>query len=261
MANDYSFTHLEPRVLNRLLNFLNQVRSVADIKRLNPAATGSDYWIGDTVAQRLLEYRSQLESQRFEDPSQLGAIPGLGQDKLDELIQMISQPADAAFADAMRQQVLHANFELWFYPVQFNSEEQFLTTAQNPSLFTELIAQEVTRISLEKSGNELISYLVGDLVKRSYLEIIGHDSAAPYAFALWFYKFDADNWFSFNQVLEQTDRYLSGFGYESDRRELRFFKGFSSRGVLASAVSVEDLPVVVNYEEMSITLWIGQLND
>ncbi|MCB0575738.1 MAG: hypothetical protein KDC61_14360, partial [Saprospiraceae bacterium] len=80
------------------------------------------------------------------------------------------------------------------------------------------------------------------------------------AFALWFYRFDADNWFSFERMFQQTSAL---FGYHAVplwEMEMRFFKGFKHR-IFTKLIAPPDLPVLVNYPEHKVTLWVSGLAD
>jgi hypothetical protein len=62
-------------------------------------------------------------------------------------------------------------------------------------------------------------------------------------------------------VRKETEKYLTYHESQGNRLELRFFKGFDQNGLLAEAITVEDLPVVVNYAERRITIWGAGLRD
>jgi hypothetical protein len=82
------------------------------------------------------------------------------------------------------------------------------------------------------------------------------DQAAASGLAGWIYDLDGDNWFDFDQVLSQTTRYLS-----PGRRELRVLQGFDPDGVLAQGLLQKDLPMVVDFDERTITIWTLRLED
>ena len=82
------------------------------------------------------------------------------------------------------------------------------------------------------------------------------------AWRLSSYKVDEDNWFSFDNVSSKTQAYLSDYSYLRDRRELRILKGFHHAGVLVrGGIDIQDLPVVVDYEDRTFTIWSAQLFD
>lgn len=82
-----------------------------------------------------------------------------------------------------------------------------------------------------------------------------------HALALWFLRFDEDNWFSFARILQKTKAYLTDVPSHDARLELRLFKGFNPRGILTNAICPTDLPIVVNYGAETITLITGELRD
>ena len=87
-----------------------------------------------------------------------------------------------------------------------------------------------------------------------YPDVFSSGFLGSYAFALWFMEFDQDNWFSFDVVHKETKKYLNSYSSVSGRRELRMIKGSFPPMKL-------DLPVVVDYMDLSVTVWTGELRD
>lgn len=248
----------------RILHFLNQSFETEQFQQIKPMLeSDKDYWIGDTVAQRIIEHRSQLPTFRYESLDQLQDIPGFGQDKLDDLVTLLDKPADVYFQERMQRNVLPENFPLSFAQITFENEEAFQEAASNTSLFSNLVAEQVAR-SLQNDDNTTfqVPLLAAEILKKSYLDIIDQDYLAPYEMANWFYAFDADNWFSYERVFSECAHYLEGANLYTDRRELRIFRGFPTNLTLASrGISPQRLPVVLNFEEKLITLWWASLFD
>lgn len=247
----------------RIMAFLNKAQTIEEI--IDPAVLkdhdGSGYTIGEEVAGRILETRHNLQFKRFTSFAQLEGISGLGPDKLQDLAFSISPPAAAAFRDRMYANLIRDNWELTPHTTFFKDGNAFLTLANTPSLFTEWVADQVEKLSLDRNNNREAAFLAKQLVKRSWLETWDVSHYGAIALGFWFYRFDADNWFSFDRVREEAEFYLDYYPRIEHRLELRFFKGFPNGGVLVSAITSEDLPVVVNFGEQEITIWTAQLND
>ena len=92
-------------------------------------------------------------------------------------------------------------------------------------------------------------------VKVMPLERFAENGAAN-AFAEWIFRVDGDNWYGFNSLLRETRNYL----VKRDR-ELFMLKGFSPDNVLVDALSTEDLPLVLDLVECTVTLWTLELAD
>ncbi|TAE57125.1 MAG: hypothetical protein EAZ89_04150, partial [Bacteroidetes bacterium] len=280
-----------PRVIRRGLSLLNRFRE-ADAFSIpeytlegEEVPPGADYGIGKVVAQRILDLRETLLGQRFTSFSQLSDIQGLGEDKLDDLLQSSRYPAAEAFRRSMYRGVIMSNFILSYDSIVFEDEKSFLETAimsnfilsydsivfedeksfletaASPQALRSLVAARVAALCYEKYHNQELSRVAPRLLENLPLDTYTVANTAAYALALWFYRFDSDNWFTFDRVLKACMDYLEYYDQWSDRAELYFFKGFDNTWVLADPVTVSDLPFVVNYAEQSITLWTCQLND
>jgi len=87
-----------------------------------------------------------------------------------------------------------------------------------------------------------------------FIDIFKSGFLGSYALALWFMEFDEDNWFSFEEIHTETNKFLNSYSSVSERIELRLIKGSFKPMNL-------DLPVIVNYKDLSITALTGQLLD
>jgi len=141
------------------------------------------------------------------------------------------------FRNGMRSGVLPDCFDLQMYSICFENEAEFLATVSSEAVFADFV------------------YLNwGFPCEGNYIDAFSSGFLGSYALALWFMEFDENNWFPFDSVLTETDRYLNSYSHVSDRTELRLVKGSFSPMLL-------DLPVVVDYREKSVTVWTGHLND
>lgn len=265
-------TSAAPWLQRRILAFVNQARRPEDIVGSGPQARRlqdapdhigqtDGYVIGLTVAQRIIEQRQRLPRQRYEHLDQLLAVPGLGEDKLRDLLHTFGQPADQAFLQDLYGGVLYQNFEVKADTIHIGDEKLFLTTVDQSARFVELVGMRVQALCERRFEQPRACALAVRLLQHCYQERFPSGHVGAYALALWFFGFDEDNWFSFERMHAACDRYLNSYRYVNDRLELRLFKGFENAGILAGGITVPDLPVVVNYAEQKITLWSGQLND
>ncbi len=171
------------------------------------------------------------------------------------------QPAAKVFRAAMYDGVILNNWELEYFTTIFENEAAFQKVIGSKSALADFVATQVEQISHEKYSNSKAAELAGALLRRCYDEHFPDSHYGAYALSFWFYQFDADNWFTFERVQEETEKYLTYYSSWDDRLELHLYKGFDNTGVLVSAVTQDDLPVVINRGERAITIWTCQLND
>jgi hypothetical protein len=141
------------------------------------------------------------------------------------------------FRDGMRSRVLPGCFNLEMFSFLFETETGFLSTVDDEGAFADFV-----RINW------------GFPCEGCYTDAYSSGFLGSYALALWFIEFDENNWFSFDDVLKETAKYLNSYSFVSDRTELRLVKGSFPPMML-------DLPVVVDYREKSVTLWTGELQN
>ena len=141
------------------------------------------------------------------------------------------------FSENMREKVLPESFVLTDSSFSFEDEDEFVAALSNAASFLHFVE--------EKWDYDCT---------RSYSDVFFSGFLGSYALALWFMQFDEDNWFSFDDVHRETEKYLNSYSSISERKELRMIKGSFLPMKL-------DLPVVVDYENMSFTVWTGELKD
>ena len=141
------------------------------------------------------------------------------------------------FIENMRKSILPENFRLEGSTVVFNTEDEFQGAVSESKDFLRFVSNEW--------GYECID---------SYSDVFFSGFLGSYALSLWFMQFDEDNWFTFENVQKEAEKYLNSYMTVAKRRELRLIKGSFLPMNL-------DLPVVVDYEKKSITVWTGELND
>jgi hypothetical protein len=253
---------LLPAMERRLIGFLNHIDDATVLSdairdRHQDGGTG----IGEKVAEHLLKARTELPGRRFGNLKQVEDVPGVGKDKILDLMHAFRQPAAQAFHSGMYNGVILNNWELEYFTSIFEDDTAFQKVIDSKSSLAEFISEQVEQISLERYSNSKAAELAGELVERCYDEHFPDSHFGAYALALWFYQFDADNWFSFDRVLKETEKYLNFYPEWEDRLELHLYKGFDNTGVLVDPVTQVDLPVVINRGERAITIWTCQLND
>ena len=255
--------HLSELVSKRILQFFNNAFQAEQIQHIKPLLdSDSEYWIGDTVAQRILDHKKSLPRRRFESLSQLNGIQGFGQDKLDDLADLVQKSSATSFKERLSTEVLPSNFPVDFAQIKFRDEEEFNQVAENMSNIQSAISKKLEEILLENSNDYRLSKLGANYIEKSYADRILPEYLAPYELATWFYAFDADNWFSYDRVLQVCGEYLDGQSFNTAHRELVIFRGFPTGLVIApGGITPDNLPVVLDYEELHITIWWAQLFD
>ncbi len=248
----------------RILHFLNAVKTIEEITGPNIVQDheGGGYTIGEEVAQRILDKRNSLPAKRFSKIEQLTeGVPGFGDDKLKDLAHSIAIPAAKYFRGKMYSEVIGENWELNHHTVHFADRDAFIEIVENESRFREWVGEQIEQIVLQKLDNPVAARLAKLLVRHYHIEQHDISHFGSFVFAFWFYQFDADNWFSFEKVRLVIEEYLSYYNFYRHRLEFRLFKGFENNSLLAGAITRPDLPVVVNYGEQEISIWMAQLND
>ncbi|MCB9235113.1 MAG: hypothetical protein H6581_25890 [Bacteroidia bacterium] len=252
----------------KVLNYLNKA---ADLQGLihnvydNPdSGTGSpstSYTIGEKVGQRILDLRDTFPGKRLPGLASLEEVDGFGQDKLNDLVYSFAQTADEAFRKAMYNGVIFENWHFDYHSDEFTSHEEFLLYARHEGLLKEWASKKVSEIAVSRGKSAQVCDLAGEIIDRSWVEALGDPHLDSHSFALWMYRIDMDNWFSFQKVQNQAELYFNFHGYGPTGIELRMIKGFPNRRVYSVGISADDLPVVVNYAEQRLTLWTSELFD
>ena len=141
------------------------------------------------------------------------------------------------FIENMRKNVLPDNFSLEGSTVTFETENEFQAAVSDSKDFLRFVNKEWGYDCIESYSDVFFSGFLGS-----------------YALSLWFMQFDEDNWFSFKNVQTNTVKYLNSYMIVAKRKELRVIKGSFLPMNL-------DLPIVVDYESKSVTVWTGELRD
>lgn len=247
----------------RILEFFNRVQSVEEITDSEEIRDhdGTGTTIGPTVAARILEKRNSLIPRRFQSLEQLLDVKGLGEDKLQDLIHSFDQHAADAFVEMMYRRVIHDNWELRHHSTYFKDQQEFLQVVENPSSFLDFVARQMSARGQEGQMNVREAQYQAELIRRSYVERFDIEHYGGIEMGFWLYQYDADNWFSFDQVRQVCEAYLSTYSGYENRLELRMVKGYKALAWQATSTTQGIIPVVVNYAEWGISLWSAVLND
>ena len=260
----FSIRGIEPYIIKRILSNLNTFATAEELSKAvknNPATGIGGYDIGEIVAQRILDRRAELPNDKFTSIGQLKAVSGLGDDKFRDLVYTFGNPSAELFRSEMYERVIGYNWNLAFHRVEFSDQDEFLAIVDDMSAFREWMVYTISDLAEKRTGNcELFEKVMAQIASSAIQEYnSGH--IASYALALWFYRFDQDNWFTYESAREVAEKYLDFFTNPMERTELRMFYGFENQGLLAQPVTVTGLPVVVNYAEKAITIWSAELID
>ena len=258
-------TTIAPWVRYRILHFLNAAQKPIDlvVGVLDDAGDAEERGFSMLLSRRVLQHRDALSGKRFQTLEQVDAVRGISPDKLDDLAFTFGVPAADAFEKALFEYgLLLDNWTLHRYTWTDGSEKAFRQTADDPTAFRQVVRDLATRACLETAGHDQAqARTLTASLETDYIDGYNNSTEeAAYAFALWFYRFDADNWFSFENMFEQTEAFFSHHSGAFFPLELRLFKGFQNQ-VLLNQIVGRDLPVTVDYAEQVITLWVVGLRD
>ena len=250
----------------RILAYLNGLQSadelVQDIKDDPESGTAdSGYAIGAEVAERILSYRNTLRARRFSSLAELEQIEGFGQDKFNDLVFTMSESAEDWFIKSLYDGIILDNWTVRYYDEQFDDSTSFLHIARNESALVDWVANRVFNASMEHTQHRVAANLAGELARDRFIEPHEEAYIASYAWALWFYRIDPGNWFSFDRIRVVIEDFLSTYYGISELIELRLFKGYEDRGALTNGITAPDLPVTINHAEQRIAFWTAELFD
>ena len=255
-------------IQNRIIGFFNWARNVdmiLDGTIQDDPSDGPGRTIGRSLAARILRERNLLPNRRFSDLEQIDAIHGVGPGTMQDLVYSFGQSADETFRNAMYDNsvIYVENWPLEFFRYEIEDQETFSQIAQDQEQLRQFIIDKVELVADERGvdSNDKAAMLTD--LDSAYIDLYSNSTPiAAYALALWFYDFDADNWFSWERIQEQTIAY---FDHNSNTypwfMELHLFKGFTDRGIIQPGIVPDALPVVTNWAEQSITFWVSALYD
>lgn len=263
-----STTNIQAWVLNRILAFFNAANTVENILDgtiQDDPADGPGRTLGPKLAARILRAKNQLPRRRFTDFSQLDNVTGVGEGTIQDLVYSFGTNAAEAFQSSMYEDnvIFPENWPLEFFRFTIEDQAQFMELIQDDVLFRTYVCDRIEELCHEREVSEDARRKMLEEIEGAYIDIYNNSTPAPaYALALWFYEFDADNWFSWERIQEQTEDYINYHMDSSNwEMELRFFRGVQQRGIIPVGITPTDLPVMVNWPEQAITIWFSTLYD
>ncbi|MCK5682605.1 hypothetical protein KAJ27_00730 [bacterium] len=154
------------------------------------------------------------------------------------------------FLESVEKNVLHSNFNFTFMKLKILEKSKFKKISSDKKCFRNYLIDKLNDLNISKNASK---------IDNCFIEVYDSGFLGSLAFALWFMKFDEDNWFSFQQVLTETEKFLADKTYD-DRIELFLLKGLKS-DCDNSAITVEEIPVTLNHSTGLICIWQGKLFD
>lgn len=244
----------------RILSFFNKAKTATDITTTvldDPNSGGTGSSIGEVVAKRILAHRNTLIPRFFREFSQLDDVQGLGPDKFKDLAYTFRHTAAEEFTHKLFHGVIHENWKIERHDRVFSDAELFQQISHDPLQLRKVIGEMLLEIAETKFKGDNLLNLVPYLLTDTYLDHYQTQDAGKYAWALWWYRFDSDNWFSFDRICAAIADYLGT--YWNEEIELVLVKGFQGGRLWRSGVT--DLPVTLNKAEQTISLWRVELFD
>ena len=243
-----------------VLDFLNRAQTPGDITEieqyrpdLDPADLSS-YSIGPEGAQNILDARAALPAGRFNSLDEVLAVEAIGEDKVLDIVDFLWFPTEELFRQALFREVLGGNWavDYWRYTLE---PEEYDRLEQTPSLLHDFVGRKVYDIARQRSDNYSIGSLARALLHKTFSDRVESLTALT-QFASWWFRFDEDNWFSFDRISEVIDPFLNYYNRQPFTYiDPVFYRGFQNGGTVADGISPDDLVVTLNPAERAITVW------
>ncbi|WP_052503375.1 hypothetical protein [Lacinutrix sp. Hel_I_90] len=151
---------IAPDVLQSILKFLNGVKYAEEINSLGTTAVVKDYYIGELVAQRILDKRDQLGG--FNDLSELSDIKGFGIDKFNELVAVFESASQSSSKDLYEPLFRFASLRYHGAKIPATKSSK-IKTIEEGNTTTEIKARGLSKTEL----NELEKAHVASLAKEN----------------------------------------------------------------------------------------------
>ncbi len=153
--------------------------------------------------------------------------------------------------------ILYSNLPLTNWTMKINNAEEFLKLIADRNSLRDFVADRVFNIAMDLGMDQSKCDSARTFLKKSWVDELDSGFVASYQFAVVFLRFDEDNWFSYDSVRAKIYPYLG-----TGRKKFRLYKGFNHTGVLSKrGISMIDLPVIIDEDEQTITIWSGELYD
>lgn len=258
----------------RILDFFNRVKYVSEITDTliqDDPSDGPGNTIGATLAARILRTRSEGPFNRFDTLEQLDAIQGFGEGTWKDLVYTFGRTAAEAFRDSLyvNHIIYKENWPTWVFEFPIEDEEKFDELTWNDEAYRNFIAEKLTAIAENEEVSESLSTQAIEGVKMAHIDRFEDQTLASLSFAIWFYRFDPGNWFSFERMHEQTTAYFQYYDAKYPFQSYNYnslltlvaFNGVPGNIINPTGITTDDLMTVLNYNERSVTIWMSTLYD
>lgn len=261
-------TKLPQWVAHRILTFFNEAQSIDDILDgtiVDDPSDGAGRAMGPSLAARILREKAHLPRRRFSSFDELDSIRGVGEGTIRDLGYSLGVTAAEQFQQSMYDYgiIYRENWTLEYVRAEFDDTETFEALVNDEKKFRHWVFEQIKALSSQRRVSESGQQAMLTQIKSAYIDSYHNGTPAPaYALALWFYEFDADNWFSWEQVQAVCESYINHhMGGPNWGMELRFFRGFEQKDIIRPGITPPDLPVMVNWAEQNVSLWFSALYD
>lgn len=254
----------------RVLHFLNEASDARTLLNQIPETKSEvdgrpqDYFLGHKVAERILEMREILPGKRYSNLKQLRDVRGLGSDKFKTILQSFNLPSAQLFVNGLYEKKVLSkdNWTLQPHTLFFEKRAEFLEITHDScrlkSRVQNMLAELAQKHERPVAERRLLHHMTESAFSDTYTN--STDEAAL-ALALWFYQFDADNWFTIEKIQEECQTYFGLYrGSHTWRMDLHLLKPFD-HSLLIDGLAPKALPVVCAEAELSVTIWLSGLRD
>lgn len=258
--NRPEFSEILPIQAQTVLDFFNnakEVKDLTDIASIRPDLSKeelSSYSIGEQAAKNVLEAREGLRGKQFNTLEEVLNVKGIGEDKILDVVEFVWLSTEEMFRQELFRKVLGENWKVDYWRYVLDRDE-FDRLEQNPSQLKDFVAGKVYDIAREKNNNYIIGSLAEALLERSYADRV-ESLTAVIQFASWWFRFDEDNWFSFERISEVIDPFLNYYKRQAATYiDVVFYRGFQNGGTVAEGITPDDLVLTLNPAERAVTIW------
>lgn len=268
--------NIAPEVAARILEFFNQVRNVSDITDTlieDDPSDGPGNTIGPKLASRILNTRSEQPFRQFENLEQLDAIQGFGEGTWKDLVYTFGRTAAEAFRNNLyaNNLIFEENWPVHFFEFPLESEEALDELTINEEAYRAFLSEKLASIAEEETVSEQLAESAIQGVKTAYLERFEDPTLSALTFAIWFYRLDPGNWFSFDRMFDETFAYFEYYTPKYDFQRQNFgtntllemiaFKDVPGTILQPAGIAANDMITVANYPERKVTIWMSSLFD
>jgi hypothetical protein len=152
-------------------------------------------------------------------------------------------------------EVLPESYTVQHYSFVFTNSDELQLLMSSFRDFKGFIGAKVLDLCLVQARSRKRCEAAAGNLLNAYVEVSEGD-VASIVMASWLYRLDGDNWFDYDAARQATVPYLN-----EPNRKLYVIKGWRPDKVLVDKLTERDLPVVIDWNEKSLTIWTNQLDD